>query len=98
MSAIRLMIGTVLLASALGSVSCDFSQGSKVVRKGVATEDSSLVSRLEAGLKAAGVSHEVSKTQDGLLSVTWEAADDEKSVAIEVLFLLVEVEVNWHVR
>ena len=82
MSAIRYIASTVLLASALALGSCEYSQGSKAERKGIATEDTILVAKLEAGLTAAGVPYEVSKAQGRLISVTWEATHNKKASSI----------------
>ncbi len=82
MSAPSFLLSTVLLLSLLGLVSCNFSQGSKSERKGIATEDTSLVARLEAGLSASGIPYKVSKTKDGLVSVTWKSDHDEIAQSI----------------
>lgn len=82
MGSVRSMARLLLLVSAWGLSSCDFYQDSKVQRTGIATENQELVSRLEAGLTAAGIPYESSRNQDGLLSVTWEVVNDPAANSI----------------
>ena len=82
MVSLRLIAKLLVLAFAVGLSSCDFYQGSRVERKGIATEDEELVSKFEAGLTAAGISYELSRSQDGLLRITWEVKNDPAANSI----------------
>ncbi len=82
MVSLRLVANLLLLVAAVGLFSCDFYQESRVERKGIATEDEELVAKFEAGLIAAGIPYELSRNQDGLLSVTWEVKNDPAANSI----------------
>ena len=73
---ILLLICIVVLGS------CEFSQESKTERKGIATEDINLVAKLETDLSAAGIPYELTKPEEGLVSVKWDIANDEKAKLI----------------